>query len=158
MEDQDTQIPLSKKKSLAKKLFFFVFAVLFFAVAGVAAYSSYELYKIKSQNYQQQAIEKQAKDIIGAVGKLIELPSDTPKIATVTDAEALKKNQPFFDNSQNGDKILIFQKEVILYRPSADKIINVGPVINSPPQTATQPPSPAESVNPIDVKNEPEKK
>ena len=62
MEDQDTQIPLSKKKSLAKKLFFFVFAVLFFAVAGVAAYSSYELYKIKSQNYQQQAIEKQAKE------------------------------------------------------------------------------------------------
>lgn len=65
------------------------------------------------------------------VGKIIELPEDeTPTVATVTDLEKVKE-QAFFRNAQNGDKVLIFTnaKKAFLYRPSANMIIEVG-VIN----------------------------
>ena len=73
-------------------------------------------------------LEKQTKDIINAVGKLIELPDGVPQIATVSDAETLKKSQPFFSKARNDDQLLIFQTEAILYRPSENKIINIGPI------------------------------
>lgn len=132
------QMPgMQRPKSLKKKVLLTMAIVVFIAVAAVAVYSSLQLYRIKSPGYQEQIIEKQTKDIINAVGKLIELPSDTPQVATVTDVDTLKKNQPFFDSAKNGDQILIFQKEVILYRPSINKIINVGPIISTPAQTTT---------------------
>lgn len=64
------------------------------------------------------------------VGKLIELPLDEePTVATVTDAEKLRE-QPFFINAQNGDRVLIFTqaKKAYLYRPSTNKIVEVAPV------------------------------
>src|SRR3989338_6079557 len=118
-----------KKTTLNKKIFSLIVFVLFIVITIIAISSSYQLYKVKSPNYQKQVIEKQTKDTINAVGKLIELPSDIPQIATVTDADLLKKNQPFFDNTKNGDQVLVFQKQVIVYRPSINKIINVGPII-----------------------------
>lgn len=66
------------------------------------------------------------------VGRLIELPSDEqPTIVTVSDKDKLA-GQLFFLNAQDGDKVLIFPKagKAILYRPSEDKIIEVG-VVNS---------------------------
>lgn len=68
---------------------------------------------------------------MSAVGKLMVLPSDeTPTLATVLDKEQLK-DQPFFADSQNGDKILIYTKakKAIIYRLDGNKLINVGPII-----------------------------
>lgn len=85
---------------------------------------------------------KQATDIQGAssteeinallekVGMLIELPQgETPTVATVSDKDKLK-DQPFFANAQNGDKVIIYPnaKKAILYRPSINKLIDVAPV------------------------------
>ncbi len=72
----------------------------------------------------------QAAELRNEVGKLIELPSnETPTIATVTNVSNLQ-NQAFFANAQNGDKVLMFAqaKEVILYRPSTNKIVQVAPL------------------------------
>ena len=51
---------------------------------------------------------------------------ETPTIATVNDATKLK-NQAFFKDAQNGDKVLIYTKlhKAILYRPSTHMLINV---------------------------------
>lgn len=67
--------------------------------------------------------------LVSKIGKLIELPQEQPTVATVTDVEKLR-DQPFFANAQNGDKVLIFTnaKKAILYRPSANLIIDVAPV------------------------------
>lgn len=78
----------------------------------------------------QEAAKFENQKVIDAVGKLITLPTDeTPSIATVTDAAKLK-SQSFFQNAQNGDKVLIYSqaKKAILYRPSTNKIIEVGAI------------------------------
>lgn len=53
---------------------------------------------------------------------------EDPALATVTDKSLLKT--PFLQQANNGDKLLIYQKaqRVIIYRPSLDRIIDIGPV------------------------------
>ncbi|MEK7543907.1 MAG: hypothetical protein AAB557_03500 [Patescibacteria group bacterium] len=68
--------------------------------------------------------------LVDRVGKLIELPEgELPTIANVSDASKLT-DQPFFASAQNGDKVLIYTdtKKAFLYRPGANKIIQVAPV------------------------------
>ena len=75
--------------------------------------------------------QKETEALVATVGKLMELPTDeTPTVATIADKEKLK-DQPFFAKAENGDKILAFTKamQAILYRPSANKIINVVPIL-----------------------------
>jgi hypothetical protein len=73
----------------------------------------------------------QVEETIQAVGKLYDLPdNEKPDVATVKDKEALKKQYPFFDQAENDDVVLIYKeaKLAILYRPSTQKLIKVGPV------------------------------
>lgn len=69
------------------------------------------------------------------VGRHMVLPEDEePALATVTDKTKISTD--FFKQAENGDKLLIYQdhKTAIIYRPSLDKIIAVGPVsIDTPP-------------------------
>jgi len=63
------------------------------------------------------------------VGKHFILPKDeVPALATVTDKSKL--TTPFFKRTEDGDKILIYQKNkiAIIYRPSIDRIVSIGPV------------------------------
>src|SRR5206468_2603440 len=74
----------------------------------------------KLNSNPQAVIQKQTDALIRQVGALITLPTDeTPTIANVTDATAAKKQSAFFNNAQNGDKVLMYVKagEAILYRP-----------------------------------------
>lgn len=76
--------------------------------------------------------------LVTRVGKLMVLPvGEDPTIATVTDNSKLKE-QAFFAQSQNGDKVLIYTgaKKAILYRPSLNMIVDVAPV-NIGSQSAT---------------------
>lgn len=63
------------------------------------------------------------------VGKHYVLPTnEQPELATVTDPSKL--SAAFLKKSHKGDKILIYQKSqrVIIYRPSIDRIVDVGVV------------------------------
>lgn len=74
--------------------------------------------------------------VVDQVSKLINLPSDlTPILATVNNAEELKAEQKFFAEAENGDKVLLYsqaedlsQRKAYLYRPSAQKLLNVAPI------------------------------
>lgn len=77
-------------------------------------------------------------DTVQAVGKHYLLPNEEPAVATVEDKE--KVQSEFFRAAENGDKLLIYKeaKKVILYRPSVDRIVEVGPVSIAPAADAGQ--------------------
>ncbi len=86
----------------------------------------------------KQATTQEAKDLKAKVGKLMQLPGDEdPVVATVSDKNKLK-DQPFFKDAANGDKILIFTaaKKAIIYRESENRLINVGPIAVTSSSTA----------------------
>lgn len=66
--------------------------------------------------------------VVSKVGKHYLLPSEEPTVATVEDKTKLSSE--FLRAAENGDKLLLFKdaKKVILYRPSIDRIIEVGPI------------------------------
>lgn len=114
-------------------------------------YTKYQQAQKLLKNPQQVATE-QTKAVVDKVGKLIALPSDeTPSLATVQDKTRLK-DQPFFKNAVNGDKLLLYIKarKAILYRESNNKIIEVAPInITKNQQTgATTTPAPTKAAAP----------
>ena len=117
--------------------------VLLLAALAVAGYSLRELYLVRSPAYQQRLIERQTAKLVSEVGSRILLPTGTPQLATVSDADALKKNQPFFQDALNGDQVLVYPTEAILYRPSIAKIVTVAPVAPDTAPTTLPAPTPA---------------
>ena len=78
-----------------------------------------------------KAAEEEVKSLVVNVSKLIVLPTDElPTVATVTDPEKLV-GQPFFVNAKIGDKLLIYTgaRKAVLYRPDANLIIEVAPLV-----------------------------
>lgn len=109
-------------------------------IASLYLFIQYQRTKILLTDPTQVA-QIEIKRLVDKVGKLIELPKDeTPSMATVTDKNKLA-NQTFFAKAQNGDKMLVYQQsgKAILYRPSTNKIIEVGPVTSSPLTPAVKP-------------------
>ncbi|MEA1929729.1 MAG: hypothetical protein U9M92_02535 [Patescibacteria group bacterium] len=69
---------------------------------------------------------------------LVLLPSgEQPQLATITDAEALAAEDPFFDGSQDGDKVLLYLSvgKAYILSPDRDLVVNVGPIIQEPTPT-----------------------
>ena len=63
------------------------------------------------------------------IAKHVVLPKDEePALVTIVDKN--KVTTPFLKIAENGDKVLIYQKakRVIVYRPSIDRILDIGPV------------------------------
>lgn len=121
--------------------------VLLILALGAAGYFYYQ--NMQLQKNPQIAAQEELKQTVDKVSHLIVLPKgETPTIATVTDPKLLK-DQPFFANAQVGDKVLIYTtaKKAILYRPSANIIIDVAPInIGNTPTTPTTP-TPAPTPN-----------
>jgi hypothetical protein len=77
----------------------------------------------------------EAKQVAAKVSRHVMLPTDeTPALATVTDPSKLGNNK-FLSQAAKGDKILIYAKwqQAVLYRPSVDKVVDIGPVDVAPP-------------------------
>lgn len=128
-----------------RRLLIFAPLMLLIALIALGGYVGYTYYNSPSLRADRESAE-----LIKVVSRLIELPSGTPQIATVSDVTQLK-NQPFFARAQNGDKVLIYpsEKKAILYRPSTKKIVDAGPVqINTAtPSAQTQTPATIAYVN-----------
>ena len=117
-----------------------VLVLLLAAAFEVGRYSVYRAHPELTSSEQAQAL-------LSKVALLMQLPQgETPTMATIQDADRAKQGQPFLVNAQNGDVLIIYGSaaEAILYRPSTNKIINVGPVnTGTPAKTSAVTPAPA---------------
>ena len=114
--------------------------VLMIALLGAVFYLYRENNKkLALLNDPALVTKSEIEQIKSKVAKLIELPSDEdPSLVTVVDKNKIM-DQEFFKNAENGDKVLIYikAKEAIIYRPSTNKIIGIGPVDLSSEQLST---------------------
>jgi len=150
-----------------KKVFvtgFIIFVIiLFIGAAGAAGYFYKQYNDIK--NNPNKISTDEIDSITSAISKFMDLPTgETPTLATVTDKEKLK-DQDFFKNSENGDKILIYAnaKKAVLYRPSIGKVIEVAPLLigdansqeanptEAPTETSKEVPTEAPTKTPIET-------
>ncbi len=111
-----------------------IIAVVVLLALGAAALGAYKYKNLRDENAKLKNPQEQARiqteNLVKEVGNITDLPSDeTPTVATVADASKLK-NQAFFKDAVNGDKVLIYTKakKAYLYRPSSNKIIEIAPV------------------------------
>ncbi len=149
----EVKTPEKKVAFLSGKMFVLLFVVVLLLALGLAGY-----FFIKYQNISQRekvaGATTEVTKTIEAISKLIELPQgEQPTLATVSDKSKLE-GQSFFTQAENGDKVLIYTnaKKAILYRPSTNKIVEVGPVNIEPPTpeaTASISPSLGATVTPV---------
>lgn len=144
MAEVETEVKKSKfnLKKLLRVKTLVIAGVLVLALGG-AGFLYTKNQNLKKENARlanpQEAAKEETERLKQDVGALIELPAnESPTVATVVDASKLKE-QAFFANAQNGDRVLMFPqaKKAILYRPSTKKIIEVAP-INIGNNTSTQ--------------------
>src|ERR1017187_9086354 len=109
---------------MKKPLIITIILLLIFIAAGAAAggFYYYSQYTKAQQILKNPTLSAQleVENLINRVGQLIDLPKDEkPTVATVSDIKKLK-DQPFFANAKNGDKVLIYTsaKKAILYDSS----------------------------------------
>lgn len=120
-----------EKTSVSKKLFIYLLLLIVILLCSSTGYFFYQYRKL-SQKLTKTKItdQEETQGLVKNIGKFMLLPKDeTPTVATVTDINKLK-DQSFFKNASNGNKVLIYpnSKLAIIYDPKAKLIINVGPI------------------------------
>ena len=143
-EQQSTEKP---EKSFSKFIIRLVgVIVVVIAIIGLTIFVvrvKPELLGLSSESSRGGEVEQ----LLSEIDRFVELPKDeVPTVATVTDQDKVKE-EIFFKNALNGDKILIYTnaKKALLYRPSEKRIIEFSS-INLQPETPQ--PSPAEISTP----------
>lgn len=77
---------------------------------------------------ENSATQSELQTVKAKVGRLYLLPKDeTPALVSVVDASKLSSSY-LKQYAKTGDKLLLYQKQgkVIIYRPSIDKIVDIG--------------------------------
>lgn len=119
---------------------FLAFLVLAFGGAAGYLYYQYslsqkELTKLKDPKYISELQDQQVLATLDKLGAIMLLPEENPTVATIIDADALRtENDAFYKNAQNGDKLVIYTQQAILFREEENKVINVAPVFIEPNQ------------------------
>lgn len=122
--------------------------ILFLAIGVAGAWSFWHFRQAeKKLSKPQDAVAKQLQVIkqeeaalVAKIARLMVLPEgEEPVIATISDIASLAKNQPFYADAHNGDRVIVYMKakKAIIYDPNADKIVNVGPIFLEPPSGQT---------------------
>ena len=115
-------------------------AILWILVILLAAALGYTLWlnrSLKSPETQTKIAEQASQEIIVAVSKIIVVPDDKPTVATITDVDKLRKsNAEFYKDAKNGDILLIYSTQAIIFRKEENRIIAVAPVVVNPEATS----------------------
>ena len=128
-----TQLQPTKKRRKRKPLKS-IAIVLLIAVVGLLTYqyinARQEIKQLQKAPSKAAQSQNDSDAVIAKVSKLTILPAEQPTVATVSDITKLK-DQAFFNNAKNGDKVLIFKnsKKAVIYRPSTNQIIEIAPIV-----------------------------
>lgn len=79
-----------------------------------------------------EATEAEIDSLLEKISVHMILPSaEKPVLATIIDADKLSLEDPFYAGAEDGDKLLIWSAErrAIIYSPSRDIVVNMGPII-----------------------------
>ena len=128
---------------------------LFYSLLGVLAVSvsclGYQMYHDSQQKLQQlataspEAFSEFENDALYAkVNRHMILPNEKPLVRTVSEADKLK-NEPFYAQAHDGDKVLVFSRRAILYSPSQDRIVEIGFIRDTSPTPVANATAPTES-------------
>ena len=100
--------------------------VALLAVVVVAGGSAYLVAQKQQNASRAQDSRTQVRQLMAAVGTLIDLPSEEPSVTVVTDTEELRK-QSYFADVTEGDQVLVFDasRKAIIYNPTEHKIVKV---------------------------------
>jgi len=97
--------------------------------------------------------EEQAKTTVSKIKQILLVEgTEDPAVAEIKDVETVKKSNPeFYKNADNGDKLVVYSYRAIIFRESANQIINVAPIVNttSSSSAAAKPAAPAAPVAPV---------
>jgi hypothetical protein len=150
-EDQITQNHSSspKKSGGVAKTIFISLLVLGFAGSLTWGFWSNKMYQdakeqinlLSSVEGQQEVAKQEIRDIVEKVKAHMSLPEgEDPAMATVINAESLAKEQPFYKDASNGDKVIVYQKanKAILYNPIKDIVVNVDEFLIDQAQTTPE--------------------
>ncbi len=100
--------------------------VALLAVVVVAGGSAYLVAQKQQNASRAQDSRTQVRQLMAAVGTLIALPSEDPRVTVVTDTEELRK-QSYFADVTEGDQVLVFDasRKAIIYNPTEHRIVKV---------------------------------
>lgn len=169
---EETIQPIVERKNKKKSGFGFVVFLLIIALAAGLGWTYYQYYKAQQKiaylstvKAQQEIAQKEIDVTMAKISKHILLPAgEKPTVARIEDAKTLASQQAFFKGSSNGDQLLIFasSSKAIIYNPTKDVIVNVGPIFNEPQQNQAATDLPAQSVpsqsNPVQPDGQPQPK
>lgn len=108
-----------------------ILTLLIIIIIAVLGYSIFKKFNIVSSTPKGQLSDKEIQVLFTKVSKLINVPDETPVIATIIKADQLIVEQKFYVGSKDGDYLMVFPKaqKAIIYRENEDRLINVGPII-----------------------------
>jgi hypothetical protein len=120
-------------------------ALVALALLGlVGTFVFYQKYQdVKSNPAQAQKAQNSAETqrVLAQLKKVLRVDeTEAPTVARVEDPAKLKTaNAEFYKNIEKGDYLVIFPKRAIIYRESANQIINIAPIIKAPEKPAEAP-------------------
>lgn len=129
-QKQEREVKAVASKSQVSQTRFYVtlglLVLVLFAGAGSSLFF-YQKSKIKPTEAQTADSDTELRRAIASIGSLAVLPqNDEPVLVLVSDPVQLQAD-PFFDQSQVGDQVLIYPRvgRAYLYRPSTKQIVNI---------------------------------
>lgn len=117
-----------------------IVSLLTIVIVALLAFAIFKKFYPTTATPEGQLSEKQIKSLVTKVSKLINVPEETPVIATIIKADQLIAEQKFYAGSKDGDYLMVFPtaQKAIIYRESENRLINVGPIIVDQPATSTK--------------------
>lgn len=134
--NEQIQVPVIKKKARRSRGKIFLILLVTHLLVGFGGWSYGNYTKVTTAvGLVTELQPKEVESYVKKVAALIAIPKDeVPKVIVLNNAAEIAKQQPFFVGTKDGDVFLAFNKtkKAIIYRPSENIIINVGPIYDEP--------------------------